>query len=321
MCVLFSEQNNRVYHRWYSLVLKNSMQADTILGIQQMEARKTFKKQKEMVAGFQGEPGAFSQSAARKLLGEAVQTQPFSSFRDVFEALRASRITHAVIPIENTLHGSVLENYDHILEYGFPICGETSIRIAHQLIAMPHVSLRDVKLVYSHPVALSQCRIFFQKNPGMQATTFYDTAGSVKMLRQEMPENAAAIASADAAEIYSGRILKRNIEDNRQNFTRFFLLTKQKSTVVSSSAKSKVSITFTAANTPGSLFRAMACLALRELNIIKIESRPLVGKPWEYRFYVDFLGSMKDTAVQNALANLSEMTQACHVLGNYQPTP
>jgi len=282
---------------------------------------KQMKKQKATLAGFQGEPGAFSQSAARKLLGEAVQTRPFSSFREVFEALRANAITHAVIPIENTLHGSVLENYDHILEYGFPICGETSIRIAHQLIAMPNVSLRDVKLVYSHPVALSQCRLFFEKNPGIQATTFYDTAGSVKMLSEKKPENAAAIASADAAEIYSGHILRRNIEDNRQNFTRFFLLTKQKSTVVSPTAKSKVSITFTAANTPGSLFRAMACLALRDLNIIKIESRPLVGKPWEYRFYVDFLGSMKDTAVQNALENLSEMTQACHVLGNYQPTP
>jgi len=292
-----------------------------MLGIKQMEASKPIKNHKTAVAGFQGEPGAFSQSAARKLLGESVQTQPFSSFRDVFDALRSNRITHAVIPIENTLHGSVLENYDHILEYGFPICGETSIRIAHQLIAMPDVSFRDVRLVYSHPVALSQCRIFFQKNPGIKATTFYDTAGSVKMLSEERPGNAAAIASSDAAEIYSGRILKRNIEDNRQNFTRFFLLTKQKSTVVSPSAKSKVSLTFTAANTPGSLFRAMACLALRDLNIIKIESRPLVGKPWEYRFYVDFFGSMKDTAVQNALANLSEMTQACHVLGNYQPTP
>jgi len=286
-----------------------------------MEASKTFRKGKAAVAGFQGEPGAFSQSAARKLLGESVQTQPFSSFRDVFDALRSNNITHAVIPIENTLHGSVLENYDHILEYGFPIRGETSIRIAHQLIAMPNVSLRDIKFVYSHPVALSQCRVFFQKNPGIKATTFYDTAGSVKMLSQERPENAAAIASADAAEIYSGRILKRNIEDNRQNFTRFFLLTKQKSTLVSTAAKSKVSITFTAANTPGSLFRAMACLALRDLNIIKIESRPLVGKPWEYRFYADFFGSINDTAVQNALANLSEMTQTCQVLGNYQPTP
>jgi prephenate dehydratase len=273
------------------------------------------------VAGFQGEPGAFSQSAARKLLGEKIKTLPFSSFRDVFDALKGGVITAAIIPIENTLHGSVLENYDHILEYGFPICGETSIRIAHQLIAMPPITMGKVRRVFSHPVALNQCRLFFQHNPDIEAIPYYDTAGSVKMLSSEKPSDAAAIASVDAAEIYSGRILKRNIEDNRQNFTRFFLLTKQKSTEVSSGARSKVSVTFTASNKPGSLFKAMACLALRDLNIIKIESRPLVGKPWEYRFYVDFLGSMNDAAVQNALSNLGEMTQACQILGDYVPTP
>lgn len=282
---------------------------------------KQMKKQKATLAGFQGEPGAFSQSAARKLLGEAVQTRPFSSFREVFEALRANAITHAVIPIENTLHGSVLENYDHILEYGFPICGETSIRIAHQLIAMPNVSLRDVKLVYSHPVALSQCRLFFQKNPGIQATTFYDTAGSVKMLSEKKPENAAAIASADAAEIYSGHILRRNIEDNRQNFTRFFLLTKQRPRPNTPGLPGKVSVAFGTANTAGSLFRAMACLALRDINLIKIESRPIVGTPWEYLFYVDFQGSLSDDRVKSALANLREVTQFYKLLGNYSPTP
>jgi len=278
-------------------------------------------KSKKKVAGFQGEPGAFSQSAARKFLGAHVGTQPYSSFRDVFEALRSNIITHAVIPIENTLHGSVLENYDHILEYGFPICGETSIRIAHQLIAMPNVALRSVKRVYSHPVALNQCRRFFQKHSRMEAVPFYDTAGSVKMLSADGRLDAAAIASADAARIYSGVILQQNIEDNPHNFTRFFLLTKQKSTLVPATGTAKISLTFTAANTAGALFRAMACLALRNLNIIKIESRPLAGQPWEYRFYLDFLGSMKDTTVQNAIANLSEMTQACQILGNYQPTP
>jgi prephenate dehydratase len=272
------------------------------------------------MAGFQGEPGAFSQSAARKLLGELVETRPFASFRDVFEALRSGVITHAVIPIENTLHGSVLENYDHILEYGFPICGETEIRIAHQLIAMPGVTLSKLQRVYSHPVALSQCRRFFEQNPQIEAAPFYDTAGSVKMLSLERPPDSAAIASADAANIYSGRILRRNIEDNRENFTRFFLLTKQTGKPVPSAPGAKVSVTFSAANTPGSLFRAMSCLALRGLNIIKIESRPLVGKPWEYRFYVDFLGSLTDDTVKNAIANLEEMTQSFKVLGNYQPT-
>jgi prephenate dehydratase len=282
---------------------------------------KIARKSRTNIAGFQGEPGAFSQSAARKLLAESTKTQPYPSFRDVFEALKAGAITHAVLPIENTLHGSVLENYDHIVEYGFPICGETSIRIAHQLIAMPGVRWQEVRRVYSHPVALNQCRRFFEENPQIEQIPFYDTAGSVKMLRQERPSDAAAIASQDAAGIYLGKILRRNIEDNRENFTRFFLLTKQAAKKVPVAANSKVSVTFSASNTPGSLFRAMACLALRDLNLIKIESRPLVGQPWEYRFYVDFLGSMKDARVQNAIANLSEMTQSCKVLGNYEPTP
>lgn len=275
---------------------------------------------KKSIAGFQGEPGAFSESAARKLLGQSVRTKPFSSFRDVFEALGRGAITHAIIPIENTLHGSVLENYDHILEYGFPICGETSIRISHQLIAVPGVTFSNIRRVYSHPVALNQCRQFFKDNPQIEPAPFYDTAGSVKMLSKDRPQDAAAIASADAASIYLARIIRRNIEDNRENFTRFFLLTKQKPLKVPSSPTSKVSVTFSAANTPGALFRAMSCLALRNLNIIKIESRPLVGKPWEYRFYVDFVGSLADAAVQNAIANLVEMTQSCKVLGNYKPT-
>ncbi len=271
-------------------------------------------------AGFQGEPGAFSQSAVTRLLGDRTRAVPFTSFRDVFEALKAGDISHAVLPIENTLHGSVLENYDHIVDYGFPISGETNIRIAHQLIAMPGLSFRDVTRVYSHPVALNQCRKFFESHPTIEAVPFYDTAGSVKMLNTDNPRGAAAIASAHAAEIYQGVILRKNIEDNPHNFTRFFLLTKQKNPAVPETATAKVSVTFTASNKPGALFRAMACLALRDLNILKIESRPLVGKPWEYRFYVDFLGSLRDKTVQNAIANLAEMTQALQVLGNYQPT-
>ena len=285
-----------------------------------MSQKNASLKLKNRVA-FQGEFGAFSQTAARKLLGPNINTIACQTFRDVFEALQNNETGYAVIPIENTLHGSVMENYDFILEYGFPICGETSIRISHQLIAVQNVSFSKVRRVFSHPVALNQCRVFLQNNPQIEAIPFYDTAGSVKMLQSEMLMDAAAIASEDAAEKYSGAILKRNIEDNRHNFTRFFLLTKQKSTQVSSTKTAKVSVTFSAANSPGSLFRALACLALRDLNIIKIESRPLIGKPWQYRFYVDFLGSMQNPTVQNAMANLAEMTQSCQILGNYQPTP
>lgn len=269
---------------------------------------------------FQGELGAFSHAAALKLLGPAVLAKPYPAFRDVFDALQAGQVSHAVLPIENTLHGSILENYDNLLHYGFPICGETSVRIAHQLITMPGTRLRDVKKAFSHPVALNQCRHFFEKNPSIQASTFYDTAGSVKMLKEEHPANAAAIASESAAKIYGGVIVKRNIEDNSHNYTRFFLLTKQHILRKESSRPWKTSVVFTTANTPGTLFKVMACFALRDLSLTKIESRPLVGHPWEYMFYVDFLGAAGDPAAKNALANLSEVTRFHRVLGSYQPT-
>ena len=273
-----------------------------------------------MTVAFQGELGAFSHAAATKLLGAKAQARPFPAFRDVFEALKANRVTHAVVPIENTLHGSILENYDNLLQYGFPIRGETSVRIAHQLITMPGTRLRDVKKAFSHPVALNQCRHFFEQNKSIEAATFYDTAGSVKMLKEERPSGAAAIASESAAKIYGGVVVKRNIGDNRHNYTRFFLLTKQRDVSAQARQQWKTSVVFSTANTPGTLFKTMACFALRELNLTKIESRPLVGHPWEYMFYVDFLGSAGDPAVKNALSHLSEVTRFHRILGSYQPT-
>ena len=177
---------------------------------------------------FQGEPGAFSHTAALKLLGPRSNVLACQSFKEVFEALRSQKATFAVIPIENTLHGSIHENYDHLLEYEVSITGETSVRIAHHLIAMPGVSFRKVRRAFSHPVALNQCRHFFERYPAIEGTPFYDTAGSVKMLKEQALSDAAAVASETAAGIYGGIILKRNIEDNRENFTRFFLLTKQR---------------------------------------------------------------------------------------------
>jgi prephenate dehydratase len=272
-------------------------------------------------AAFQGERGAFSHSAAQKLLGETVEAIPCASFKNVFEALRDDRATHAVIPIENTLHGSVLENYDHLMEFGFPIRGETSVRISHHLIAMPETRYSEIRRAFSHPVALNQCRRFFEEHARIEPMPFYDTAGSVKMLSEEHPAGAAAVASEAAATIYGGKILRRNLEDNRKNYTRFFLLTKQKKTLRSATGVWKTSVAFGASNQPGALFKVMACFALRDLNLTKIESRPLPGKPWEYLFYVDFAGSSNDKQVQRALQNLAETTQLFRVLGSYRPTP
>ena len=270
---------------------------------------------------FQGERGAFSYLAATKFLGRAIKDIPSSTFRDVFDAVKSGKANFAVIPIENTLHGSVHENYDYLLEYGFPICGETNIRIAHNLIAMPGARFRDIQKAFSHPVALNQCRQFFQKYKQIEPISFYDTAGSVKMISQQKVPSAAAIASESAAAIYHGNILKRNIEDHRQNFTRFFLLAKQPRHLRSATGPWKTSIVFSTENAPGALFRAMACFALRDLNLTKIESRPLRGKLWEYLFYVDLIGQADDTPVQNALNSLREMTHFVRVLGSYRPTP
>lgn len=270
---------------------------------------------------FQGELGAFSHLAALKMLGERIKLLPCTSFRQVFEALRSGEAARAIVPIENTLHGSVLENYDHLLEYDFLIAGETSIRISHQLIAMPGVSFRHVTRAYSHPVALNQCKNFFQSHPDIKPEPYYDTAGSVKALMENQLKDAAAIASAIAADTYGGKILRRNIEDSRQNFTRFFLLTKQPLRPRSTSGAPKTSLVFGAPNTPGVLYRAMGCFALEELNLTKIESRPFRGKPWEYLFYVDFLGSIHERNVKRALANLRECTQFVKLLGSYRPTP
>src|SRR5450759_2520596 len=173
--------------------------------------------------GFQGELGAFSQEAVRQLLGEDVRVAPFPEFDDVFRALDRGDTDAAVIPIENTLAGSVHENYDHLLHYDLRIVAETNVRIVHNLIAPPGVKFKQIRRVFSHPVALNQCLDFFHSNPHVEKISFYDTAGSAKMVIEEKLEDAAAIASRVAASIYGGVILKRSLEDDHRNFTRFFL--------------------------------------------------------------------------------------------------
>jgi len=278
------------------------------------------KRRRNEIVAFQGEDGAFSHTAALKLRGKGIRTLACPSFRDVLGKVQTGEASCGVLPIENTLHGSVHENYDRLLEYDLFISGETSIRISHQLIARPGVEFRDVKRVFSHPVALNQCKRFFERYPRLEAVPYYDTAGSVKMLLEHRLSNAAAIASQAASEIYHGRILKRQIEDNRQNFTRFFLLTKQP-LAISGKGPWKTSLVFSTPNEPAALFRALACFALRDLNLTKIESRPLWGKPWEYLFYVDLQGNERDEKVQKAIAHLSEMARFIKLLGSYRPTP
>jgi prephenate dehydratase len=269
--------------------------------------------------GFQGALGAFSQEAAMQLLGEKAIVVPFPRFEDVFRALTKGKLDAAVIPMENTLAGSVHENYDHLLNFDVRIVAETNVRIIHNLIAPPGVRFKDVRKVYSHPVALNQCLRFFGRHSNIESTPFYDTAGSVKMIMEEKPPDAAAIASSVAASIYGANILQRSIEDDRRNFTRFFLLYPSKrAKLPRREAKAwKTSLVFTTRNVPGALFRALSAFALRDLNMTKIESRPLHGKPWEYLFYLDFLDREDDPRVQNALRHLAELADFLRVLGSY----
>lgn len=237
-------------------------------------------------------------------------------------ALRARKIDAAVIPIENTLAGSVHENYDHLLQFDVRIAAETNVRIVHNLIVPPGVRFRDIRKVYSHPVALNQCLKFFARYPKLERVPFYDTAGSVKMVVETKALDAAAIASDVASSIYGAAILKRSIEDDRRNFTRFFLLYPSKKLPRRERAKAwKTSLVFTTRNTPGGLFRALSAFALRDLNLTKIESRPLRGKPWEYLFYLDLLGREEEPLVQNALRHLAEVADFLRVLGSYPPAP
>lgn len=273
------------------------------------------------LVSFQGDRGAFSEQAARQLIGPDVEVLPCIRFEDVFRALKEGKVGGAIVPIENTLAGSVHENYDHLQHFELPIVAETSVRIVHNLIVPAGVRFGAIRRVFSHPVALNQCLDFFAANPQVEKVPFYDTAGSVRMVIQDGLKDAAAIGSAVAAEIYGGRILRRSIEDDRRNYTRFFLLRTpdfaSRFAAAPAGTAWKTSLVFSTRNVPGSLFRALSAFALRDLNLTKIESRPLRGKPWEYLFYVDLLGHVDDRNTRNALGHLGELADYIRVLGCY----
>ena len=270
---------------------------------------------------FQGARGAFSEEATRKLLGPEIAVMPCERFEDIFRAVKEGRAAGAMVPIENTLAGSVHENYDHLVNFELPIVAETNVRIVHNLIALKGVPFSGIKRVFSHPVALNQCLDFFASNPQIERIPFYDTAGSVKMITEEGLTDAAGIASSVASQIYGGRILRRSIESDRQNFTRFFLLRRpadaKRVTPAAKGGQWKTSLVFSTRNIPGALFKTLSVFALRDLNLTKIESRPLRGKPWEYLFYVDFLGRVDSPDAKNALRHLGELADFLRVLGCY----
>ncbi len=265
------------------------------------------------VVAFQGEPGAYTEDAAIRFFGPSTQSRPCETFEDVFEVVEAGEVPFGAVPIENSTEGSINRVYDLLLDSPLMVCGEVELRISHCLIAGPEAGLDTIRRVLSHPQALTQCRNFL-KHLNCEQIAAYDTAGSVKMIKEQGLRDSAAIASARAAEIYGMKIIAREIEDNPNNFTRFFILSKEDSPP---SGKDKTSIVFSVKHKPGTLLEALKILASRNINLTKLESRPTRQKPWEYNFYLDFTGHRQDAEAREALEKLEEASIFVKVLGSY----
>ncbi len=274
----------------------------------------TISKNQPAVA-FQGTHYAFSEIAARQFFGSEIQTVPCRSFADVFSSVQNGDSDFGILPVENSLTGSIYQNLDLFLESTVSITGETSIRVEQHLIANPGVKIGDIKIVYSHPQALEQCRNFLASMPHIETIASYDTAGSVKDIRDKQMLHAAAIASRQAAKDYNMQIIREEIEDIPENYTRFYIISKAAQTFNNAD---KTSIVFSMKNIPGALFKSLSVFALRDIDLLKIESRPLRGKPWEYFFYLDFAGNMQEEHCRNAIRHLEEITSFLKVLGSYK---
>jgi prephenate dehydratase len=270
----------------------------------------------------QGERGSFSEAAARKLAGAAVTVVPCRTFDDVFASVESGASDAAVVPIENSLAGSVLRTYELLGTAGFQIIAETLLRIEMNLIALPGTRVEEVRRILSHPVALAQCQRFLAACENVEAVATYDTAGSVKLVMEAGDRQQAAIAAAAAAELYGAAIIVSGIEDHSENYTRFLMVTSLPELGITQhhapDAPFKTSLLFRTANQPGALFRALAVFALRDINLTKLESRPIAGRPWEYAFYADVSGRADERNVANALNHLREMCETVVVLGSYR---
>lgn len=263
---------------------------------------------------YQGEPGAYSEAAALAYFSGPLVMVPCASFDLVFSAVETGGCDYGVVPIENSLAGSIHRNYDLLLRHSLYIIGEYSLNVQHCLIVLPGVELSEIRTVISHPQALAQCENHLEALGEIETLAVHDTAGSVRLVREQGKRSIAAIASHRAAEVHGMSILVENFEDDASNFTRFLVIARQP---VACTGLAKTSVVFSLRNQPGSLFKALSVFALRDIDLTKIESRPLVGKPWEYLFYVDFSGSLSDPNVRRALEHLEEYALMLRVLGSY----
>jgi prephenate dehydratase len=269
--------------------------------------------EKPLRVAIQGERGAFSHQAALEALGDQTEVVPRGTFDELFAAVAEGRADRALVPIENSLHGSIHENYDRLQHSPLHIVGETHLRIRQCLIAHPGASLDSIRSVASHPVALAQCRRFFTEHPGIEAVTAYDTAGAVRDLMKSGTPTQGAIASALAAELYRAQVLLDGIEDDAENYTRFLVLAAEPGPIEKAN---KTSMVFVLDNKPGALHGALGFFASRGVDLCKLESRPLRGHRWEYLFYLDALGDPRGPAGE-AIEDLRASARELRILGQY----
>jgi len=306
------EREKRVWGNIKSIARGENISQEVIERIYKQIVTACKRTQGREVA-FQGEVGAYSEEAALQFFGPSITTKPYESLDDVFKVVEQDEVQFGIVPVENSLEGSISLVYDLLLDSSLKVCGETELRVSHCLIGSPEARLDLIKRVYSHPQALGQCKTFL-KHLGCELIPTYDTAGSVKMIKEKAITDGAAIASARAAEIYKMKIIASEIEDNPNNFTRFFILAKEDSPP---SGNDKTSIVFSVKHRPKALHEFIKEFAVRNINLTKIESRPTRQKPWEYNFYLDFEGHREDKAPREVLENLDRTSLFLKILGSY----
>ncbi len=306
------EREYRVLEKVKSIARNKNLSQDDIENIYRRIIAACKNIQGAEVA-FQGEVGAYSEEAAFQYFGPLIQIRPRESLEEVFSVVEEEGVHFGVVPVENSLEGIISRVYDLLLDSVLRVCGEIELRVIHCLIASPGAGLGTIKRVYSHPQALAQCRSFL-KHLGTELIPSYDTAGSVKMIKEGGMQDSAAIASARAAEIYGMKVIAQEIEDNPNNFTRFFILAKADS---APTGNDKTSIVFSAKDRSGALFASLGEFAKRNINLTKLESRPTRQKPWQYNFYLDFEGHREDKPAREAMESLENTSIFVKVLGSY----
>jgi arogenate/prephenate dehydratase len=265
-----------------------------------------------MKIAFQGAVGAYSETAAQRAWPGS-ETVALDRFEDVFEAVASGRTSHGILPVENSIGGSIHRN-DLFLEHALPIVAETELPVVHNLLALPGTTLSEVRRVFSHPQALAQCEMFLQTLPGIEIVATYDTAGSARMIRDGTLSDTAAIASLRAAEFFGLSVLQAGIQDYEDNITRFLLIGRDGKAL---GTPDKTTLAFALHNAPGALFKALSVFALRDIDMTKLESRPARGRPWEYVFYADLSAGREELRCGRAIVQLAEFARWVKTLGSY----